>query len=72
MTYHFGRYWAEIRPIHSSSGGEILYWQYRVFESGIDNYVLDGHDADFENARATAEAHIDRLIEEDRKHWNAA
>ncbi len=72
MTYHYGRYWADIRPVHSHPGSEIVHWQYKVFESGSDRFVLDGQDAKFEQARATAEAHVDRLNEQDREHWKAA
>ncbi len=66
MTYHYGRYWAEIRPVKSADASSILYWNYRIFETGSDKFLFDGHDADYSSARITAEKHVDRLNEEDR------
>lgn len=65
MTYHYGRYWAEIRPIRSQPGNKIVQWSYRIFESGSSRFLFDGGDASYESALMTAERHIDRLNEED-------
>lgn len=72
MTYYYGSYWADIRPVLSSAGTEILYWRYRIFESRTDKYLFQGMVPGFEDARTAAEAHIDRLNKELRPQSSAA
>lgn len=72
MAYYHGRYWADLRPVRSADGASVLYWQYKIYEAVSDKFLFDGHDADYESARITAEAHIEQLNEEDRKIQPAA
>ena len=62
MTFHYGRYWAEIQPVRSNQDGAIRYWQYKIYETRSDAFLFDGHDADIDSALATTEAHIDFLM----------
>ena len=61
MTYHYGKYWAEIQPVRSQDCA-IRYWQYKIYESLSNKFLFDGYDGDFESARITAEGHIDLLM----------
>ncbi len=63
MTYHYGRYWAEITPVRSVTTDTIRYWQYKIYQG--ERYLFDGHDVDLSSARVSTEAHIDLLIQED-------
>ncbi len=64
MTYHYGKYWAEILPIRSSRDGSVRYWNYRIYQSRPDQFLFDGHDTDLASAHKSVEVHIDRLIGE--------
>jgi hypothetical protein len=61
MTYAYQGFWSDVQPVRDEHQKQVLYWHYKIFALGTNQFLSSGYGANRASALAATEARIEAL-----------